>query len=86
MKLIYVLGIKATATRSHFWRTFIAIVTRNPLALEALGWDCFHFYYLNQHVKHVRGEFLRYLSAPSPEDVLDRVARRSDRPRAPVGA
>src|SRR5207302_506397 len=47
-----------------FWRTFIAIVTRNPLALEALGWDCFHFYYLNQHVKHVRGEFLRYLSAP----------------------
>ena len=55
---------------------------RNPLALEAFGWECFSCYYLSQHAAYVRRELVRYLAAPSAADVLDRVVDRSSTPGA----
>lgn len=69
----YYLGVKAKGARFYFWKTFLQVLWKNPAALEAFALDCFYFHHLNQHADYVHRELFRYLSSPSPDDVLDEV-------------
>ncbi|MFQ5881233.1 MAG: B12-binding domain-containing radical SAM protein [Candidatus Methylomirabilales bacterium] len=70
---MYQLGVKAKDTRFYFWKTLLQVLWKNPTAFEAFVWDCYYFYHLNQHADYVQRELARYLSSPSPDDVLDEV-------------
>lgn len=85
LREFYYLGVKAKGTRFYFWKTFLQVLWKNPAALEAFGYDCFYFHHLNQHANYIERELSRYLSSPSPDDVLDEVIRGPDSLN-PVGA
>jgi radical SAM superfamily enzyme YgiQ (UPF0313 family) len=85
LRQCYHLGVKAKGSRRFFWRTFFQLLWRNPTALEAFGFDCFHFLHLNQHAGHVQREVSRYLSSPLPDDVLDEVIRGPELPHPCAG-
>lgn len=85
LREFYYLGVKAKGTRFYFWKTFLQVLWKNPAALEAFGYDCFYFHHLNQHANYIQRELSRYLSSPSPDDVLDEVIRGPDSLN-PVGA
>jgi len=70
---LFWLGIWSRATRRHYWRALLTISWKNPFALEAFGYECFHFWYLHQHVDWVRRHLLSYVEAPAPTDVLDEI-------------
>jgi radical SAM superfamily enzyme YgiQ (UPF0313 family) len=72
-KEIYHLGISSRKTRAHFWKTLLVLLRKNPAALEAFAFDASVFYHLHRHAAYVHYQFDRYLSSPSPEDVLDQV-------------
>jgi radical SAM superfamily enzyme YgiQ (UPF0313 family) len=73
VKEVYHLGIRHKAIRKHFWKTFLKLLWRNPMALEAFAFDSGIFHHLYQHAEYVRKELSRYLAAPLPDDVLDAV-------------
>jgi radical SAM superfamily enzyme YgiQ (UPF0313 family) len=72
-KEIYHLGLAAKKTRAHFWKTFLAVLRKNPAALEAFAFDASVFYHLHRHAAYVHYQFERYLSSPSRDDALDEV-------------
>ena len=72
-RLIYQLGVKAKSVRLQFWKAALQLLWKNPLALEAFVWECYCFHHLSRHVDYVQREMARYLSSPSPDDVLDEV-------------
>jgi radical SAM superfamily enzyme YgiQ (UPF0313 family) len=73
LRFLYRLGVRTKDARFYFWKTFISLLWKNPGSLEALGWDCFHFYYLKEHVVYVEGVLSQYLSEPAADDKLDEV-------------
>jgi radical SAM superfamily enzyme YgiQ (UPF0313 family) len=77
-KEIYHLGIKSRKTRAHFWKTFLAVLRKNPAALEAFAFDASVFYHLHRHAAYVHSQFEKYLSSPSHDDALDEVWGVSD--------
>ena len=78
LRFFYRLGVESKDCRSYFWKTFFRLLWKNPGALEALGWDCFHFYYLKEHVTYVEGVLSQYLSRPAADDKLDEVVRTAE--------
>jgi radical SAM superfamily enzyme YgiQ (UPF0313 family) len=72
-KEVYHLGFRHKAIRRHFWKTFLQLLWRNPVALEAFAFDTAVFHHLHRHAEYVQNELSRYLSSPSPDDVLDEV-------------
>ncbi len=83
LRLCYRLGVRARATRSYFWKTLFHVLWRNPAAVEAFAHDCYFFFHLSAHADIVRSELTRYLSSPTPGDVLDEVIQHSQ-PATPV--
>jgi uncharacterized protein DUF4070 len=75
LKEIYHFGIRAKRMRVYFWKAFIQVLWKNPAALESFVFDCAVFHHLHQHAGYVHEEVGRYLSAPSPDDVLDSAIR-----------
>ena len=74
----YYLGVKDRGSRIWFWKTLLHVLWKNPTALEAFAYDCYYFYHLHEHADYVDRELSRYLSSPSPDDVLDEVIRDSE--------
>jgi radical SAM superfamily enzyme YgiQ (UPF0313 family) len=74
----YHLGIRNKRTRAHFWKTLLAVLCRNPAALEAFVFDCAVFHHLHLHAAYVDRELARTLDDPAPHDVLDAVVSDSD--------
>jgi radical SAM superfamily enzyme YgiQ (UPF0313 family) len=73
LRQFYYLGVRDRGMRRYFWKTFFQVLWKNPTALEAFGWDCYHFHYLRQHAEYVQRELSQYLVSPPPDDVLDEV-------------
>lgn len=71
------LGVRDKATRSHFWKTLLCVLWKNPAGLEAFVFDCAVFHHLNLHAAYIDRELSRYLAAPSSDDILDAVATDS---------
>jgi radical SAM superfamily enzyme YgiQ (UPF0313 family) len=69
---IYYFGVADAAMRRHFWKTFIAVLRKNPAALEAFVFDTAVFDHLKRHAAYIERELTRYLAAPAEGDVLDR--------------
>lgn len=69
----YHLGIRSKAMRRYFWKTFLKLLWKNPAALEAFSFDSSIFHHLHLHADHIQHDLSNYLSAPSPNDVLDEV-------------
>jgi radical SAM superfamily enzyme YgiQ (UPF0313 family) len=86
LRLFYYLGIRPRDGKREFWRTFLEVLWKNPLALESFGWDCYHFLYLREHVDYVQRELSTYLSSSPTGDVLDEVIRPLDTPAAATAA
>jgi hypothetical protein len=82
----YYLGVRAKGIRWYFWKTFFQVLWKNPAALEAFGWDCYHYDYLKQHAEYVHRELSEYLFSPSPGDVLDEVIPAFESPAAAASA
>ena len=78
VKEFYYFGFRAKAFRSYFWQAFWQILWKRPGALESFVFDCAVFHHLHQHADYVQRELARYLSAPHPDDVLDKVVRDRD--------
>jgi radical SAM superfamily enzyme YgiQ (UPF0313 family) len=72
-KEVYHLGFRHRTIRTHFWKTFLQLLWRNPAALEAFIFDSAVFHHLYSHAQYVQGELSRYVHSPSPDDVLDEV-------------
>jgi Domain of unknown function (DUF4070) len=70
MKEIYHFGISDDTLSFCFWKTFIKILRKNPLALESFVFDTAFFHHLHQHADYVQNEIDRYLS-----DVLFGISR-----------
>jgi len=81
LKEIYHLGLRAKETKSHFWKTFLPLLRKNPAALEAFAFDASVYYHLHRHAAYVNDELEKYLSAPSFADVLDEVSGGRECPR-----
>jgi radical SAM superfamily enzyme YgiQ (UPF0313 family) len=69
---IYHFGVADAAMRRHFWKTFIAVLRKNPAALEAFVFDTAVFDHLKRHAAYIERELTRYLAEPAEGDVLDR--------------
>jgi radical SAM superfamily enzyme YgiQ (UPF0313 family) len=74
----YHLGIRAKGMRLHFWKTFLNVLWRNPVALEAFAFGCVVFHYMNQRTDFMQQELSQYLSYLPPEDVLNETAHASE--------
>jgi radical SAM superfamily enzyme YgiQ (UPF0313 family) len=84
LRLIYRMGVREAELRRPFWRAFLRVVRRNPRALGAFYYDCFHYYHLERHRREARRAISAYLASPAPGDVLDEVFTASDRGRPPL--
>jgi radical SAM superfamily enzyme YgiQ (UPF0313 family) len=71
---IYYFGIADAALRRDFWKALIALLRKNPSALEAFVFDASIFDHLRRHAAYIERELSRYLAAPAEGDVLDAVA------------
>ena len=78
VKEFYYFGFRAKAFRFHFWRAFWQIFRKRPDALESFVFDCAVFHHLYQHAGYIQHELARYLAAPHPDDVLDKVVHHRD--------
>src|SRR5215467_5827322 len=67
------LGIRTKTLRFWFWKAFLQLLWKNPVALESFAFDVSVFFHLQRHVHYVQREISRYLSAPFEDDVLDQV-------------
>ena len=83
LKQAYHFGIRAKGARLLFWKSLFQLLCKNPTALESFVFDIGVFHHLHQHADYVEQEVGRYLSMPSPDDVLDRVIG-PDRPQPPL--
>jgi radical SAM superfamily enzyme YgiQ (UPF0313 family) len=86
LRLIHRMGVRERALRRPFWRALLRIATRNPRALGAFYYDCFHYDHLARHRGEVRRAISAYLASPAPGDVLDEVFEETaaERPRRPL--
>ena len=73
LRLICAVGFRRNDARP-FWNAMLRVLVKNPFALEAFGYDCFHYYYLHEHVAFVRKEMQQYLASPRHDDALDALA------------
>ena len=72
-RLVWHFGVLDASTRRPFWRALRTILRRNPRALGAFYYDCFHFDHLKEHRRAVETALLGYLADPPEGDVLDEV-------------
>lgn len=73
LRQIYRMGFREKEMRRHFWNTFLQILKKNVSAVGAFHYDCFHYYHLYLHHKHVEKSLREYLLRPEAGDVLDQV-------------
>jgi radical SAM superfamily enzyme YgiQ (UPF0313 family) len=81
LKESYHLGFRAKTIRRYFWKALWRILCNRPGALEPFVFDCAVFHHLHQHADYVQRELAKCLSAPAPDDVLDRVVDSSGIPQ-----
>jgi radical SAM superfamily enzyme YgiQ (UPF0313 family) len=72
-RLCYHLGVRDRRVRRYFWSALIEVLRKNPGAIQAFAHDSYFYYHLGRHADLVESELSRYLSSPSPDDVLDEV-------------
>ena len=73
VRLLYYVGVKTRGMRWPFWRALGTVLAKNPNGLDALVFDALFLFHLNGFAEHIERELSRYLAAPAPGDVLDRL-------------
>jgi radical SAM superfamily enzyme YgiQ (UPF0313 family) len=81
LKESYHFGFRAKTIRLYFWKALLQILWKRPGALESFVFDCAVFHHLHQHADYIQRALAEYLSAPAPDDVLDRVVDSSRIPQ-----